>query len=235
VEDAVIDFCSRCRGSWFDLHELQSVYEQRESAAALLLPALPHLKRDPLLCGNCGKQGSRLDTTCRSCKSPFLFLCPSCAKPLEIKIRGGVGIDSCQQCKGVWLDGGELTVLFESYSKAIQSRNTSGDAVAGAAAAADLALDMFIWAPDLYIAATAQVLTHLPELASKGLEIAGDLPEIAVGAADGLIKAAGSASDVAATAISGSIEVAGNIAEAATDTAASFMQAILSLITDIFD
>jgi Zn-finger nucleic acid-binding protein len=239
VDEVTIDFCPNCRGSWFELDELQGVYERREFVAELLLPGLPHLQRDPVLCRYCGHYTSRLERVCTKCKVPLEFLCPGCGKQLEEADRQGLSIDCCRECKGVWLDGGELTLLFEHYSKAVHKQKAgggSGDvAVAGAATAADLALDMFIWAPDLYIAATAQVLTHLPELASKGLDIAGDMPEIAGKAAEGLIQAAGSASDLTASAISGAIEAAGSIGGAASEAAASFIEVIFDLISGIFD
>ena len=239
VDEVTIDFCPNCRGSWFEMEELQGVFERREFAAELLLPRLPNLQRDPVLCRYCGNHSSRMDKVCLKCKVPLEFLCPGCGKQLETTDRQGLSVDCCRDCRGVWLDGGELTLLFEQYSKAVHKQRSGGAGgdVAGAstAAAADLALDMFIWAPDLYIAATAQVLTHLPELASRGLDIAGDMPEIAGNAAEGLIRAAGSANDLAASAVSGAIEVAGSIGGAASEAAASFIEVILDLISGIFD
>ncbi|MCI0412423.1 zf-TFIIB domain-containing protein [bacterium] len=227
-----IDFCPRCRGSWFDADELHRVYQDRNAASALLLPPLPNLKRDPVLCKQCETYHSRSEKYCPECKSPLPFLCPGCQKPLQSSHREGISLDCCHDCKGVWLDGGELTALFKYYSANIQNRATTSDA---GVAAASVALDMFIWAPELYIAATAQVLTHLPELASKGLEIAGDMPEIAGKAAEGVIHVAGSASDLATGAISGAIQVAGSVGEASSDVASSFVELILDLISGIFD
>ena len=227
-----IDLCPRCRGSWFDTDELHRVYQDRNAGSALLLPPLPNIKRDPVLCKQCDTYHSRSEKYCPECKSPLPFLCPGCHKPLQTSHREGLSLDCCHDCKGVWLDGGELTALFQYYSTNIQSRSaTSGAGVA----AADVALDMFIWAPELYIAATAQVLTHLPELASKGLELAGNMPEIASKAAEGMIHVAGSASDLATGAISGAIQVAGSVGDAASETAASFIELILDLISGVFD
>ena len=235
VGDATIDFCPHCRGSWFDTNELHGVYEHRDSLSALLLPALPNLQRDPVLCKQCGTYSSRAGRACSKCKARLRFSCPGCDKPLEEGNRSGLVLDYCNYCKGVWLDGGELKILFEQYSKAVQKRTSAGEVAVAGAAAADMALDMFIWAPDLYIAATAQVLTHLPELASKGIELAGDMPEIAGKAAEGLITVAGSASELATTAISGAIEVAGSVGSVASETAASFIEVILDLVSGIFD
>ncbi len=228
----VIDFCPHCRGSWFDADELQRVYQDRNAASAFMLPPLPNLKRDPVLCKKCETYHSRSEKYCPECKSPLPFLCPGCRKPLQASHREGLSLDCCHDCKGVWLDGGELTALFKYYSKNIQNRSTTS--VAGVAAA-DIALDMFIWAPELYIAATAQVLTHLPELASKGLELAGDMPEIAGKTVEGVIHVAGSATDLASGAITGAIQIAGSVGGAASEAASSFIELILDLISGVFD
>ena len=39
--------------------------------------------------------------------------CPVCDVPLSISSREGVEIDFCPQCRGVWLDRGELDKIIE--------------------------------------------------------------------------------------------------------------------------
>src|SRR5688500_18544547 len=39
--------------------------------------------------------------------------CPQCSVPLQMSDRQGVEIDYCPQCRGVWLDRGELDKLIE--------------------------------------------------------------------------------------------------------------------------
>lgn len=41
------------------------------------------------------------------------MLCPVCKVALQISDRQGVEIDYCPQCRGVWLDRGELDKLIE--------------------------------------------------------------------------------------------------------------------------
>ena len=38
--------------------------------------------------------------------------CPRCNVPLMIADRQGIEIDFCQQCRGVWLDRGELDKIL---------------------------------------------------------------------------------------------------------------------------
>lgn len=39
--------------------------------------------------------------------------CPVCKVPLTMSDRQGIEIDYCPQCRGVWLDRGELDKLIE--------------------------------------------------------------------------------------------------------------------------
>ena len=42
--------------------------------------------------------------------------CPTCIVELRITERHGVEIDYCPQCRGVWLDRGELDKIIERAS-----------------------------------------------------------------------------------------------------------------------
>jgi uncharacterized protein len=39
--------------------------------------------------------------------------CPVCKVPLSLSDRQGIEIDYCPQCRGVWLDRGELDKIIE--------------------------------------------------------------------------------------------------------------------------
>ena len=45
--------------------------------------------------------------------------CPVCRVPLVMSERQGVEIDYCPQCRGVWLDRGELDKIIERSSGGI--------------------------------------------------------------------------------------------------------------------
>lgn len=50
--------------------------------------------------------------------SPLLGLvCPSCRVALVMSERQGIEIDYCPQCRGVWLDRGELDKIIERNTK----------------------------------------------------------------------------------------------------------------------
>lgn len=51
--------------------------------------------------------------------------CPICKVPLTMSERQGVEIDYCPQCRGVWLDRGELDKIIErsrTVETPVQSR-----------------------------------------------------------------------------------------------------------------
>jgi Zn-finger nucleic acid-binding protein len=48
----------------------------------------------------------------------FGMPCPVCKVPLVMSDRQGVEIDYCPQCRGVWLDRGELDKIIERSAAA---------------------------------------------------------------------------------------------------------------------
>ena len=47
--------------------------------------------------------------------------CPACAADLNMAERSGIEIDYCSQCRGVWLDRGELDKIIERSTSSLQS------------------------------------------------------------------------------------------------------------------
>ena len=56
--------------------------------------------------------------------------CPTCSTELKMSERSGIEVDYCPQCRGVWLDRGELDKIIErsgTESMPPQKRNDDGD------------------------------------------------------------------------------------------------------------
>lgn len=53
--------------------------------------------------------------------------CPVCNVELKMADRQGVEIDYCPQCRGVWLDRGELDKIIERSATAMPSRARNDD------------------------------------------------------------------------------------------------------------
>jgi Zn-finger nucleic acid-binding protein len=51
--------------------------------------------------------------------------CPIDGTELRISDRQGIEIDYCPQCRGIWLDRGELDKLLDRNAEAQQARPTS--------------------------------------------------------------------------------------------------------------
>lgn len=70
-------------------------------------------------------------------KSTAGLLCPTCRVSLTMSERQGVEIDFCPQCRGIWLDRGELDKIIER-----------GEAAAPAGAARTSEPDQRDWRDD---------------------------------------------------------------------------------------
>ncbi len=86
-----VDRCGKCKGTFFDFKELGSIIrliemyrsiDLEEEETETLVPASRELH-------NCPKDGTEM----------------------ERKDYGGIAVDVCRDCKGVWLDDGELFSL----------------------------------------------------------------------------------------------------------------------------
>ena len=57
--------------------------------------------------------------------------CPSCIVDLKIAERQGVEVDYCPQCRGVWLDRGELDKIIERSLNEASSSQRQRDGRSG--------------------------------------------------------------------------------------------------------
>ncbi len=92
IRGTQVDRCPACGGIWFDHRELGALLEE---SASSLRPLRGGREQDELNIkrGVCPRDGSRLMRVC-SAEQP------------------DVVVDSCPQCQGIWLDGGELDKLI---------------------------------------------------------------------------------------------------------------------------
>lgn len=52
--------------------------------------------------------------------------CPNCNVDLVMTDRNGIEIDYCPQCRGIWLDRGELDKLIERSTQFIPNQRSEG-------------------------------------------------------------------------------------------------------------
>jgi Zn-finger nucleic acid-binding protein len=90
-----VDYCSSCQGYFFDPKELEKVSGHQESKKLIITSS---------------SQQVIIKRRVRSC--------PNCSSKMAIKEKGGIEIDRCIFCGGVWLDGGE----FQKISKILNAQ-----------------------------------------------------------------------------------------------------------------
>lgn len=52
-----------------------------------------------------------------------MMTCPRCDVPLTVSQRQGVETDVCPECRGVWLDRGELDKIINRYDAFDEEEN----------------------------------------------------------------------------------------------------------------
>ena len=101
VGDMVVDGCVGCGGVWFDAKELTALAQGGSTSLQLL--------EDRFWPGVAGVQ--KTDQAA----------CPNCGIPLtqfEFPHSPGIVLDGCMQCKGIWVDDGELGAIQERIKQA---------------------------------------------------------------------------------------------------------------------
>lgn len=66
---------------------------------------------------------------------PQGMLCPVCKVDLVLADRQGIEIDYCPQCRGIWLDRGELDKIIERNASYEDARSAPGAPAQGSAPA----------------------------------------------------------------------------------------------------
>ncbi|MDP6932209.1 MAG: zf-TFIIB domain-containing protein [Myxococcota bacterium] len=92
-----LDFCSGCKGVWFDSKETSAYFE--------LVSDIPDLE------------------AAAASARPTPYVCPRCGDGLEEIVyttTSDLLVDRCKSCSGVWLDSGEVQTLNE-LSRTLQS------------------------------------------------------------------------------------------------------------------
>ncbi len=223
--ETIIDYCKSCKGVWFDGKELEGVRREEQVLQTILANTVLHPA--PFRCKNCSSLNPRMTKTCAACGKELKLDCPNCARNLDEVQIGTLVVDRCRKCKGVWLDGGELTALFVEFQKvrALQKTDRPKIAIGDAAGTiGDITLTTLIWAPDLVFYSAAAIGEIASKLPGAAIEIASNMPELA-----------GKAVEVSGNLISGAIDLAGHAPEAAAglaDLFSSFLEAILGLFND---
>lgn len=91
VGDVTVDRCPSCAGIWFDTRELPRVLRLEGTELRPIQGGRRNPERDDSL-GDCPRDHVRMTR-------------------LHSATRPDVVLDTCLECQGIWLDGGELAEL----------------------------------------------------------------------------------------------------------------------------
>lgn len=94
-----IDSCFYCHGQWFDYNELRRFFTAPKLYSKFKLP--------------------QHNFKVKVKDAPEKRICPRCPDNvvLEATTIDQVEVDECSNCRGIWLDSGEISRLIELYEK----------------------------------------------------------------------------------------------------------------------
>ena len=87
-----VDFCPNCHGIYFDTGELEDLIELVKDFMSVQLDELEIDNQPPA-------------------EENFNPTCPGCRKTMESHQVSQTWINQCPNCRGIWLDQGELSAL----------------------------------------------------------------------------------------------------------------------------
>ncbi len=99
-----VDSCPNCLGVWFDAAELSEFYQSPEL-----------IKRLTPTGGGSVHHTYEISAKARRC--------PRCRNGMDRPHVGGIAVDVCRECRGIWFDHGELRKITEIH----KTRGLKGD------------------------------------------------------------------------------------------------------------
>jgi Zn-finger nucleic acid-binding protein len=101
----LLDFCPPCHGIWLDGGELEALRAGRARHSEEL-----------------AEQEQAENEREESRAVTVLGLCPRCQRELMVMTVGGVEVDRCQGCGGMYFDQGELPAILSTQSAGLFRR-----------------------------------------------------------------------------------------------------------------
>ena len=102
TQSQMIDRCAKCGGQFYDHGELESIIKMVQTLQQIELDE-PDIET--------------LDPRTRS-----RYVCPADGEEMKRKDYGGVAVDACLKCRGIWLDKGEI-IEKGTHETLLKNRN----------------------------------------------------------------------------------------------------------------
>lgn len=165
-----LDACGRCGGVWFDAGELPRLRTLRPESLWRAVELRPDAFR--MKCHECHASFDRNQKTCPACGWENRLRCPSCKAKLTVVEQGGLRLDACTTCRGVWFDNVELAAVWNGQVDALAQR--TGRTVARGAATDDhVLLYALMWTDPYTMGAIGSGAAHVAGAAAGGLAQVG--------------------------------------------------------------
>jgi Zn-finger nucleic acid-binding protein len=196
-----IDHCRRCGGVWLEHGEIPRL---RLNPPAALWTEIARRKAKAVTpCHSCHAPLDRNLEACPACGWKNVLDCPACDQPMRREEMGGIHLDVCRSCKGVWFDHHELESIWNVQAGMALERRPDGTRLSRAGDdAGDVLLASLWFAPDLAFYGAAHAVSGLAQAAGSVPDIAAAAPE----AAGELVGAAGEAAGGVFDVIAGILE-----------------------------
>jgi Zn-finger nucleic acid-binding protein len=176
----VVDHCARCGGVWFEQGEVQRLRKCEPQALWSIIAQREGVHS--MQCHQCHAFVSRTQQRCQACGWKIRLDCPVCLRPMEQAEHGGIHLDACRHCRGVWFDHNELAAIWQTEWYALSQRrgalSTAGD---GSLIVLDALLyDPFvayfgIQAAGHALGGAVNAAAHAPELIGGAAEAASEV------------------------------------------------------------
>jgi Zn-finger nucleic acid-binding protein len=166
--EVTLDACPRCGGIWFERGEARQLARQQPEALWKEVPRRAEALRPP--CHGCGAPLERDAERCPACGHGNVLRCPACDVEMERRAHGGLVLDLCRSCQGVWFDNAELSAIWRLNLAAATERASKrpGRGADALATGGDVLLNALFWTPDLVIYG-ASAATHAVGAAAQTL------------------------------------------------------------------
>ena len=177
-----LDHCPRCGGVWFEKGEAQLLARHSPSTLWKLIPPRKDAPKPP--CHGCYAPLERDAESCPACGTKNVLKCPACDRTMERRQHGGLDLDVCTHCKGVWFDHAELRSVWSLAIAEVSGKRPSraGEALA---VGGDVLLESLFWAPGLTLHAGAALAHGVGSAAGAlGSVSAEGAANVAMGAAE---------------------------------------------------
>lgn len=152
-----LDHCTRCGGVWFDRGEVTELAAHPPAELWAIVTQRQERVNPP--CHKCGAPLGRDHAPCLACGHVNDLACPTCDERMSRRESGGLTLDVCPRCRGVWFDHHELAMIWQRNLDQVVARRSVGESSA-LGAGVEVLGHAALWSPGLVVEGAAG-LAHL--------------------------------------------------------------------------